>query len=55
MLNAIWAAFFLAAFLAGLHQWLVLGDAQVWARMVAAAFDMAKTAFEVALGLTGVM
>jgi spore maturation protein SpmA len=55
MLNAIWAAFFLAAFLAGLHQWLVLGDAQVWARMVAAAFDMAKTAFEVSLGLTGVM
>jgi len=55
MLNAIWAAFFIAAFLAGLHQWLLLGDAQVWARMVAAAFDMAKTAFEVALGLTGVM
>lgn len=55
MLNAIWAAFFLAAFLAGLHQWLVLGDAQVWARMVASAFDMAKTAFEVSLGLTGVM
>src|SRR5512139_1918348 len=55
MLNAIWAAFFLAAFLAGLHQWLVLGDAQVWARMVASAFDMAKTGFEVSLGLTGVM
>ena len=55
MLNAIWAAFFLAAFLAGLHQWLVLGHAQVWAQMVAAAFDMAKTGFEVALGLTGVM
>jgi len=32
----------------------VLGDAQVWARMVASAFDMAKTGFEVALGLTGV-
>lgn len=55
MLNAIWAAFFLAAFLAGLHQWLVLGNAQVWAQMVASAFDMAKTGFEVSLGLTGVM
>jgi spore maturation protein SpmA len=55
VLNAIWAAFFLAAFLAGLHQWLVLGNSQVWAQMVAAAFDMAKTAFEVSLGLTGVM
>jgi spore maturation protein SpmA len=55
VLNAIWAAFFLAAFLAGLHQWLVLGNSQVWAQMVASAFDMAKTAFEVSLGLTGVM
>ncbi len=55
MLNAIWAAFFLAAFLAGLHQWLVLGNSQVWAQMVASAFEMAKTGFEVALGLTGVM
>jgi spore maturation protein SpmA len=55
MMNVIWAAFFLVAFLAGLHQWLVLGNSQVWAQMVSAAFAMAKTGFEVALGLTGVM
>jgi spore maturation protein SpmA len=55
MMNAIWAAFFFVAFLAGLHQWLVLGNSQVWAQMVSAAFAMAKTGFEVALGLTGVM
>jgi len=55
MMNAIWAAFFFVAFVAGLHQWLVLGNSQVWAQMVSAAFAMAKTGFEVALGLTGVM
>jgi spore maturation protein SpmA len=55
MLNAIWAAFFVVASLAALHSWLVLGNAQVWSQMVASTFDMSKTGFEVALGLTGVM
>jgi spore maturation protein SpmA len=55
MLNWIWAAFFLVAFLAGLFRWLVLGDPGVWAAMVGSSFDMAKTGFEVSLGLTGVM
>jgi len=55
MLNGIWAAFFFVAFAAALVQWLVLGHGGVWAQMVASAFDMSKTGFEVALGLTGVM
>lgn len=55
MLNGIWAAFFFVAFAAALFQWLVLGHGGVWAQMVASAFDMSKTGFEVALGLTGVM
>ena len=55
MLNWIWAAFFFVAFLAGLFRWLVLGEAGVWAAMVGSTFDMAKTGFEVSLGLTGVM
>ncbi len=55
MLNGIWAAFFFVAFAAALFQWLVLGNGGVWAQMVASAFDMSKTGFEVALGLTGVM
>ncbi len=55
MLNAIWAAFFAAAFLAALHSWFFVGNTQVWAQMVSATFDMAKTGFEVAIGLTGVM
>jgi spore maturation protein SpmA len=55
MLNWIWAGFFFVAFLAGLFRWLVLGEPGVWAAMVASSFDMAKTGFEVSLGLTGVM
>jgi spore maturation protein SpmA len=55
MLNWIWASFFFVAFLVGLFRWLVLGEAGVWAAMVGSSFDMAKTGFEVSLGLTGVM
>ena len=55
MLNWIWALFFLAALVAALGRWLVLGDAGVWQAMVGATFDLSKTAFEIALGLTGVM
>jgi spore maturation protein SpmA len=55
LLNWIWAGFFLVAFLTGLFRWLVLGEPGVWAEMVTSTFDMAKTGFEVSLGLTGVM
>lgn len=55
MLNKIWAAFFLIGLLAGAYRTFVLGDAAVWGAMVSASFDMAKTAFEIALGLTGMM
>jgi spore maturation protein SpmA len=55
MLNWIWAGFFFVAFLAGLFRWLVLGETGVWAAMVGSSFEMAKTGFEVSLGLTGIM
>ncbi|MBZ0088749.1 MAG: hypothetical protein K8H90_00060, partial [Thermoanaerobaculia bacterium] len=55
MLNKIWAAFFLIGLLAGAYRAFVLGDGAVWGAMVSASFDMAKTAFEIALGLTGMM
>lgn len=54
MLNAIWIGFFLTAFGAALLQYFA-GDATVFAAVMKAAFDAAKTAFEIALGLTGVM
>ncbi len=55
MLNRIWTFFFFAAFVAALVRWLGFGDAGVWQAMVTSTFDMARTAFEIALGLTGVM
>ena len=55
MLNALWIGFFLGAFLIALFKLLVLGDAGIMAALVKALFDSSKTAFEIALGLTGVM
>ena len=55
MLNKIWGAFFLVAFGVGVVKSVFLGDWGIWAAMVAAAFELAKTGFEIALGLTGVM
>ena len=55
MLNALWVGFFLIAFLIALFKLVVLGDAAIFAALVKALFDSSKTAFEIALGLTGVM
>ena len=55
MLNILWVGFFLIAFLIALFELVVLGDADIFARIVKALFDSSKTAFEIALGLTGVM
>ena len=55
MLNALWIGFFLVAFLIALVKLLFLGDAGIMAALVKALFDSSKTAFEIALGLTGVM
>jgi spore maturation protein SpmA len=55
MLNALWIGFFLVAFLIALFKLIVLGDADIFAALVKALFDSSKTAFEIALGLTGVM
>ncbi|NTV94441.1 MAG: hypothetical protein HGA75_03380, partial [Thiobacillus sp.] len=55
MLNAIWIGFFLTAIAAALFQFLVNGQQDIFALLMKAGFDNAKTAFEIALGLTGVM
>jgi spore maturation protein SpmA len=54
MLNALWVSFFAIAFGASILQFLG-GDQAIFGTVMKAAFDAAKTAFEVALGLTGVM
>lgn len=55
MLNALWIGFILVAFLIACFKLIVLGDAGIFAALVKALFDSSKTAFEIALGLTGVM
>ncbi len=55
MLNALWVGFILIAFLIACFKLLVLGDADIFAALVKALFDSSKTAFEISLGLTGVM
>ncbi|TVP93301.1 MAG: hypothetical protein EA348_00985 [Pseudomonadaceae bacterium] len=55
MLNGIWLSFFFAAFAAALWQWLGLGDAEVFGRLVAALFDMARLSVEIVLVLVGTM
>ncbi|MGD9931549.1 MAG: nucleoside recognition domain-containing protein [Mangrovibacterium sp.] len=54
-LNYIWVFFFLIAFVVGLVKLIFLGDTQIFPDMVSSTFDMAKTGFEISLGLTGVL
>lgn len=54
-LNYIWIFFFLIAFVIGLARLIFLGDTEVFPAMMNATFDMAKTGFEISLGLTGVL
>ncbi|WP_252106887.1 MULTISPECIES: spore maturation protein [unclassified Halomonas] len=55
MLNGIWLSFFIAAFAASLWQWLVGGDSEVFARLVASLFDMARVSVDIILVLLGTM
>lgn len=55
MLNHLWFAFFAIAFIAGGYHWLVLGNGDIWMVLVQSTFDMAKTAFEISIGLVGVL
>src|SRR5262249_17050968 len=55
MLNWIWAAFFLIAFIVAVWQAATGGKPDAMKDVVAALFDSSKTGFELSLGLTGVM
>lgn len=55
MLNLIWISFFLIAFFTALFKLLVLGDVQIFNDLMLALFDLSKTAFEISLGLTGIL
>jgi len=55
VLNIIWLIFFFGAFIACMVQWIAFGDTQIFNKTIMGAFDMSKTAFEIALGLTGIL
>lgn len=55
VLNYIWIAFFLIAFLIATIRLVFFGDVDVFPAIVNSTFDTSKTAFEISLGLTGVL
>ena len=55
VLNYIWIAFFLLAFIIALCKLLFMGDTEVFPAIMNSTFDTAKSAFEISLGLTGVL
>lgn len=55
ILNYIWISFFLIAFAVGLIKMIFFQDMTVFPAMLQSTFDMAKTGFEISIGLTGVM
>lgn len=54
-LNYIWMAFFFVAFLVALGKTIIYGDLGIWSAIMSASFSSAATAFEIALGLTGIL
>ena len=55
VLNWIWIVFFAIAFLMALGKTIFAGDLEIWSSIMNASFDQAAFAFEVSLGLTGVL
>lgn len=55
VLNYIWIAFFLIAFCIATIRLVFMGDTEVFPAIINSTFDMSKTAFEISLGLTGVL
>ena len=55
VLNYIWIAFFLIAFIVAVVRLIFLGDTGVFPTIINSTFDSAKTAFDISLGLTGVL
>lgn len=55
VLNYIWIGFFLCAFVVATLRLLFWGDTEVFPAIINSTFDSSKTAFEISLGLTGVL
>ena len=55
VLNYIWIAFFVIAFVIALVKLIFMGDFEVFPEMMGSTFDSSKAAFKISLGLTGVL
>ena len=55
VLNYIWIAFFLIAFVVAGGKLVIGGDTAVFTEIINASFASAKTGFEISLGLTGIL
>ena len=55
VLNYIWIAFFFLAFAMAVYRSLVMGEVAVWSDIMSSSFSSAATAFEISIGLTGVL
>ena len=55
VLNYIWVAFFIIAFVIAVVKLVFMGDYNVFPAMMDSTFASSKTAFEISLGLTGVL
>jgi spore maturation protein SpmA len=55
VLNYIWIAFFGIAFLTALVKLVAFGNLEIFPAIMDATFSSSKTAFEISLGLTGVL
>lgn len=55
ILNWIWIAFFAIAFLMALGQTVFCGNLDIWSEIINSSFSQAAFAFEISLGLTGVL
>ena len=55
VLNYIWVAFFVIGFIVALIKLVFLGDTSVFPAMMDSTFTSSKSAFEISIGLTGVL
>ena len=55
VLNYIWIAFFIIAFIVALVKLIFLGDVNVFTDIMNSTYDTARTGFEISLGLTGIL
>lgn len=55
MLNVLWVAFFLVAFVSAIYQSVFCGNTQIWTALSESIFESSKNAFSISINLTGIL